>query len=136
MVLKRWKLEGSYTYNAVDASLSLTALPGSVSAGGKEPSRNKWRLQSYVNLSKTWKLDSFLYWTSQASPTNNYGPEVVVPSYARLDVRLGYQAGRRWQLSLAGQNLLQAHHIEALAEYLSSQSDINRSVYVKSTWKF
>jgi iron complex outermembrane receptor protein len=131
-----WKLEGSYTYNIVNPGISASAPPGSAFGNFKEPSRNKWRLQSYVNLSKTWKLDTFLYFTSPASPTYIYGPEIPVPAYTRLDIRLGYKAGRNWQLSLAGQNLLQARHLEGVAELLSAQSYVNREIYLKSTWKF
>ena len=135
-VSPRWKLEGSYTYNIVDAALSSSAPPGSVYAGGKEPSHNKWRLQSYVNLSKSWKLDTFLYWTSRASPTNSFGPEIPVPSYTRLDVRIGYRPRSHWQLSLAGQNLLEARHLEAVSEIFTGYSYVNREVYLKSTWQF
>jgi iron complex outermembrane recepter protein len=135
-VLPEWKLQGSYTYDIVNSWLSSSAVPGSVYAGGKQPSRNKWGLQSYVSLSRSWTLDSFLYWTSQASPQNTFGPDILVPSYTRLDIRLGYKAGRHWQLGLAGQNLLQARHLEALAELLSAHSYVKRGVYLKSTWQF
>ena len=135
-VSRSWKLEGSYTYSIVDPYLSATAPAGSIDAGGKLPSHNKWRVQSYVNLSKVWKLDSFLYWTSQASPTNTYGPNIPVPSYLRLDVRIGYKVNRKWELSLAGQNLLSPQHLEGLTEVLTAYSYVNRGVYLKSTWKF
>ena len=105
-------------------------------AGFKPPSHDKWRVQSYVNLSRSWKLDSFLYGTSPGDPTNNYGPPVYVPSYLRLDVRVGYKVNRHWQLSLAGQNLLQARHLEAISELLSGYSYVNRGAYLKSTWQF
>ena len=135
--MKQWKVEGSYTYNLIDPGLSSSAPPGTVYAGGKVPSHNKWRLQSYINLSKSWKVDTFLYWTSAADTVTTAGlPNVFVPSYTRLDVRLGYKASRHWQLSLAGQNLLQARHLEGLTELLTAYSYVNRSVYVKSTWQF
>lgn len=135
-VLPAWKLEGSYTYNLVNPWVSTSAPPGTTFGSLKEPSRNKWRIQSYVNLSKSWQLDAFLYWTSQASPTNNYGPDLLVPSYTRLDIRLGYKLSRYCQLSLVGQNLLDARHLEAVAELLSTQSYVNRAAYLKSTWQF
>ena len=135
-VLPAWKLEGSYTYNLVDPWIMGAAPPGSFDERLKPPSRNKWRLQSYVNLSRSWKVDSFLYWSSPGDTTNNYGPPVFVPSYTRLDVRIGYNVNRRWQLSLAGQNLLQARHLEAISELLSGWSYVNRGAYLKSTWQF
>ncbi len=135
-VTKPWKLEGSYTYNTINAWLAPGAQPGSGFGSLKLPSRNKWRLQSYVNLSKSWKFDTFLYWTSAGDAVNNYGPEISVRPYLRFDVRLGYKVSPHWQLSLAGQNLLDARHLEAVAELLSAQSYVARSVYLKSTWKF
>jgi iron complex outermembrane recepter protein len=137
-VLPVWKLEGSYTYNAINQWLNSSAPPGSVEDSGdrKEPSRNKWRLQSYVNLSKAWELDSFLYWTGAESPVNIYGPNVFIPAYTRLDVHLGYKVSPHWQISLVGQNLLQAHHLEGIPELLTTYSYVNRGVYLKSTWRF
>lgn len=135
-VLRAWKLEGSYTYNSVNPYFDSSAPTGSIDAGGKLPSHNKWRLQSYVNLSKAWKFDEFLYWTSQASPTNTYGPNIPVPSYLRFDLRLGYKINRQWDLSLAGQNLLEARHLEGLTEVLTAYSYVSRGIYLKSTWKF
>jgi iron complex outermembrane receptor protein len=134
-VLPSWKLEGSYTHDEVNTWFTASAPAGSVEVT-KQPSRNKWRLQSYVNLSKHWQADAFLYWTSAASPTNSYGPNIPVPSYTRLDVRLGYKAGQHWQLSLVGQNLLDARHLEAVSALLSLQSYVTREVYMKSTWQF
>jgi iron complex outermembrane receptor protein len=105
-------------------------------SGVKEPPRSEWRLQSYINLSKTWELDSFLYWTGVASPVNLYGPDVSLPAYTRLDIRLGYKPRPHWQLSLAGQNLLQARHLEGIPELLTTYSDVKRGIYLKSTWQF
>jgi iron complex outermembrane receptor protein len=136
-VLPDWKLEGSYTWMLLDAWLTGAAPAGSLNGGGKEPSRNKWRLQSYVNLAKAWTLDGFVYWTSDGSPVTNYGQaDVPIPAYTRLDLRLGYKVGRYWQISLAGQNLLDGRHIEASSELLTTYSYVNRSVYLKSTWHF
>jgi iron complex outermembrane receptor protein len=134
-VLPSWKLEGSYTYNLIDSHLTAPAAPGSF-LHGAPPSRNKWRLQSYVNLSKAWQADALLYWTSAGSPVNTYGPNIPVPAYTRVDVRLGYQAGQHWQLSLVGQNLLDARHLEAVASFLSADSYVNREVYLKVKWEF
>ena len=131
-----WKLEGSYTYNFVDSWLTASASAGSVDGAGNPPSRNKWRLQSYVNLSKSWQLDTFLYWSSAGSPVNDFGPNVPVPAYTRLDVRVGYKASAHWQLSLAGQNVLQARHLEGLPELLTTYSYVDRGVYLKSSWQF
>jgi iron complex outermembrane receptor protein len=59
-----------------------------------------------------------------------------MPAYARLDIRLGYKPGPHWQLSLAGQNLLQARHLEGMPDLITGYSYVNRGVYLKSTWQF
>jgi iron complex outermembrane receptor protein len=137
-VMPFWKLEGSYTYNLVNQWLNSSAPAGTQPdlGGSKEPPRSDWRLQSYLNLSKTWELDSFLYWTGKASPINTYGSYINIPAYTRFDVRFGYKVGPHWQLSLAGQNLLQARHLEGIPELLTNYSYVKRGVYVKSTWQF
>ena len=137
-VLPSWKLEASYTYNLINQWLNPADPRGSVldTSGGKEPPRSEWRLQSYINLSKTWELDSFLYWTGVASPVNLLGPDIFIPAYTRLDVRLGYKVGPGWQLSLAGQNLLEPRHLEGIPELLTDYSYVKRGIYLKSTWRF
>jgi iron complex outermembrane receptor protein len=137
-VLPFWKLEGSYTYDLINQWLSSSAPSGAMPdiGGSKEPPRSEWRLQSYINLSKKWEADTFIYWTGEASPVNIYGPNVSIPAYTRLDVRVGYRVGPHWQLSLAGQNLLEARHLEGIPELLTDYSYVNRGVYLKSTWQF
>jgi hypothetical protein len=67
---------------------------------------------------------------------NIYGPGVPIPAYTRLDVRLGDKVGPHWQLSLAGQNLLEARHLEGIPELLENYSYVKRGVCLKSTWQF
>ena len=133
---RAWKLEGSYTYNIVNPYFGPEAPAGTIDAGGKLPSHNKWRLQSYVNISKKFNFDTFLYWTSQGSPTNAYGPPIPVPSYLRFDVRVAYKLRPNWEISAAGQNLLEQRHLEGLTEVLTGYSYVTRNVYLKSTWHF
>jgi iron complex outermembrane receptor protein len=135
-VFKDWKVEGSYTYNITGSWVAASAPAGSMVGDGIQPARNNWRLQSYLNLSKSWKLDTFLYRTGTVGAVNTYQPGLPVPSYSRLDVRLGYRTGPHWQLSLAGQNLLQARHLEGEPELLTAASYVKRGVYLKSTWQF
>jgi iron complex outermembrane receptor protein len=131
-----WKLEGSYSYSLINSWISPSAPAGSVVGDPKQPPRSMWRLQSYVNLSKSWKLDNFVYWTGKGSPETTYGPPIPIPAYTRFDIRLGYKVNRHWQISVAGQNLLQARHLEGVPELLSAYSYVNRAGYLKSTWQF
>ena len=134
--LQDWKLEGSYSYAIVDSWVVGSAVPGTFTGDFRQGPRNKWRLQSYVNLGRAWKLDTFCTGPGESSPTYLYGPSLPIPAYTRLDVRLGYRVGSTWQLSLAGQNLLQARHLEGMPDLITGFSYVNRGVYLKSTWRF
>ena len=134
--LRDWKLEGSYSYRVVDSRIVASAAPGSDPGDSNEGPRNKWRMQSYVNIGKAWKLDTFLYWTGATGAPQISGLAGPIPAYTRLDVRLGYKAGSHWQLSLAGQNLLQSRHLEGMPDLLTGFSYVNRGAYLKSTWQF
>jgi iron complex outermembrane recepter protein len=60
-----------------------------------------------------------------------------VPSYTRLDTNVSWQWTERVTLSVAGQNLLQAQHLEFIDSAGATNSTlIRRSWYGKVTWCF
>ncbi len=59
-----------------------------------------------------------------------------VDSYVELDANIAWQPNKELELMLVGQNLLDSHHLEFIQEYFTSPVEIERSVYVKLTWKF
>jgi len=135
-VLRDWKLAGSYSYSVVDSWVVASATPGSYPGDSTEGPRNKWRIQSYLNIGKRWKLDTFVYWRGASGVPQNFGPAPPIVEYTRLDVRVGYVVGPHWRLSLAGQNLLEGRHLEGVPDLLTRWSDVNRGVYLKSNWQF
>ncbi len=135
-VLREWKLQGSYSYNITDSWLDKSAAPGTVAGDTRQGPRNKRGLHSYLNLSRRWQLDGFLYWTGAASPEMTYGPNMPLASCTKLDVRVAYKASPHWQVSAVGQNLLRPRVLEAMPDLLTASTYVNRGVYVKSTWQF
>lgn len=138
-VLRDWKLQGSYSYNIIDAWVEGWATPGTVTGEPRQGPRNQWGLQSYLNVSRKWQLDGLLWWTGESSPELTYEPVWTTPpvaSYAKLDVRIGYRAGMHWQVSVVGQNLLRPRYLEAIPDLLTASSYVTRGVYLKSTWQF
>ena len=59
--------------------------------------------------------------------------DIGVPSYFEADVRVSWHATSRLELSLAGLNLVHAHHAEATAPPIN---EIPRSVYVGARYSF
>ncbi len=61
-------------------------------------------------------------------------PSPIVPSYVEADVRLGWHVNEHLELSLVGQNLLQAHHPEFYNPSVG-QFEPERSVYFGIRWE-
>jgi hypothetical protein len=83
-------------------------------------------LLSRLNLPWNFEFDSSLYWVSPLKSQ-------TVPSYVRLDLRLGWQATEHLELSLVGQNLTDGRHAEFENGLFSLRSQVPRSVYAMVT---
>ena len=66
------------------------------------------------------------------SEFNNY----TIPAYVTLDLRTAWRPAKNLELSLTGQNLLQASHLEYVAETQTFPTAIVRGVYGKISWNF
>ncbi len=60
----------------------------------------------------------------------------TIPSYSSLDARIGWRVSDDVELSLAGQNLLDDHHIEYVAEKYTLPTEVARGFYAKIRWDF
>jgi len=131
--LSSWRLSVDYSY----IDLSLTAHGMDLDRGqwaeGSTP-RNQLGLRSYLDLPRGLQLDVQFRALSALTklPASVTGERI--PAYQELDVRLGWRIGHHTQLSLDGQSLLHAHHVEFGAP--SERSAIRRSVYGKVAWEF
>lgn len=91
-------------------------------------------LHSFMELPQRIELDAALRWIDSRK-MNNGSTIGIVPSYGEMDLRLGWHATRRLELSLAGQNLLHGQH----AEYGfpgPTQPQIERAFYGKLRWLY
>jgi iron complex outermembrane recepter protein len=129
-VTNRWRLAGSYSF----LRMKLHRYPESrddlaEAAQGGSP-RHQFQLHSYLSLPRSFELDAALYHVSRLT-----FPQV--PSYARLDVRFGWRFGERFEVSAAGQNLLDSRHLEFTGNDVGVRSSyVQRSAYGRVTWKF
>jgi iron complex outermembrane receptor protein len=57
-------------------------------------------------------------------------------SYVTADVRLSYRPTDNLELSIGGQNLLQAHHAEQASQIGAPTAEVPRGFYGKITWRF
>ena len=96
------------------------------------------KLRSSMDLPRNITLDAALRWVDELHINNGPtgGPVVgVVPSYYELDSRLAWHLSSKLELSLVGQNLLHAQHVE-YGFPSPTREQIVRSVYAKLTWGY
>ncbi|HEY4300699.1 MAG TPA: TonB-dependent receptor [Candidatus Didemnitutus sp.] len=95
-----------------------------------------WNLRSSVDLPHGVALDTTLRWVD-ARPLNNAGVVVTIPSYAEMDVRIGWKVTGHLELSVVGENLLHRQHLEyGISSATSIPEEIQRSIYGEATWRF
>jgi iron complex outermembrane recepter protein len=121
-----WRLYSSYNYFQKDLSLDpgSTDPTGGLSEGNDPDSR--FALRSYMDLPGRLELDAWLRYVDQL-------PQPRIPAYTELDLRLGWRATDRLELSLVGQNLLHDQHAEF---WTVVPKEVERSFYGKATWRF
>jgi hypothetical protein len=84
-------------------------------------------LRSSLRLGTQWILDGGFRYLSEIANQQ-------LPAYAELDVRLGWQPVAALELSVAGRNLLHAHHAEFGTP--AARRGIERGVYGMAQWHF
>ena len=95
---------------------------------GENP-QHQTRLGSYLDLPGGLQFDAAFHYVASL-------PSSAIPSYARVDLRLGWKPAKNLDLSLGLQNLLDARHLEFAPEAFSSRTEVGRSAYGEITWRF
>jgi iron complex outermembrane recepter protein len=127
-VNSRWKISPSYSLLHMsimrDSSSRDSAIERTI---GNSP-KHQLQIRSWIKLRKNVDWDGTLMYVSGLT---NLG----VPGYARLDTRLGWRVGEFVELSIVGQNLLRARHME-FSDPRMHATEAERSVFGKVTWRF
>jgi iron complex outermembrane receptor protein len=125
-----WRLAGAYTYLEMD----LRPLEGSTDFTSEnaedESPHQQVSLRSLMDIARAWELDLWARYVDEL-------PAQHIGSYLTLDARIGWRPTTQWEFSLAGQNLLSSSHAEFAPEIIDfSPTEVERSVYLKVTWRF
>lgn len=124
-----WKIAAGYSWTTMDLHLLASSLSADGPTNGDAPG-HQLHFRSYYTWSRHLDLDISLY--SVGRPA-----EQVIPRYVRLDTRLARRFGEWTELSLVGQNLLDAHHFEyRQGNETALAAQARRSVYAKVVWRF
>ena len=122
-----WQVRAGYT----ELRVHIWPNPGSTdrsrgTAESHTPDR-QLSLRSSLRLGTQWSLDGGFRYLSEIANQQ-------LPAYAELDARVGWQPVAALEVSLAGRNLLHAHHAEFGTP--AARRGIQRGVYGMAQWHF
>ncbi len=128
---ERWTLQPRYALEQVHLKLdhgSRDLLSLNIAEGG---SPHQWaQLESHLDLPR------HLGWDVGASFTDRLSG-LAVPSYVRVDSQLSWDLAENISISMVGQNLLKARHLEfSDPRGAVMPSLLKRSAYAKLVWSF
>jgi len=127
-VSQRWKITASYTLLKMHLQSHVESDEADDQEGASP--ENQFQLHAFLTLPWNLECDSALYYVDHLASGD-------IPSYVRLDARIGWEPARNLHMSLVLQNLLDDHHPEYRTKVLGlQQSEVTRSIYLKTTWWF
>lgn len=125
-----WRLRGLYSYLQIQlhtAAGSRDTL--SEGAEGNSP-QHQFGVRSSMELPGRFELDVALRYVDRL-------PNLQIPSYTAVDVRVGWKIARGLEAAIVGQNLLDDRHPEFAPSFIRTQpTEVQRGVYTKITWRF
>jgi iron complex outermembrane receptor protein len=130
-VLDQWSLHLGYDFLKEHLGVKPGAFDLSNGLNETADPQHQANLRSALTL-RAVEWDTTLRWVDDLTINNGPIPDKV-PPYAELDSRLAWHLSPRWELSVAGRNLLHARHPEYGIPG-PAQIEIARSVYGKMVW--
>lgn len=126
---ERLRLRAAYSYVNIDMRHKSWSNDASTiqQTEGSTP-HNTLVLEGTANLPKNFDLDLTYRFTGVLGYTG-IAAYPKVPSYSTMDARIGWRAGRDFEVSLVGRNLLQPYHFEFAGDP-GPLVGIKRSLYV------
>ncbi len=130
---RRLRISPGYSFLRMNATFdpSILASNAALSLGnspGDSP-QHQAQLRSALNLPHNLEWDASAGFVSALS----IGP---VPSYTRVDTRLGWRPGEKVEVSITGENLLTPRHFEFLDGLQVHPVPVARNISAKVTWSF
>lgn len=123
-----WEVSGTYSYINLDSNQGPAAQVGSLGGAQAGNARNRFAIRSKLDLPRRWEWDATLYYVSSL--------DNGIPSYTRLDTRLGWRLNSHAEVNLIGQNLRQPEHLEFFTEDYVRSNEIKRSAYLELKFPF
>jgi iron complex outermembrane recepter protein len=124
-----WQVQVGYTELRVDIHPAPGSLDVSLGAAEAADSRHHLSVRSSFDLPGHLELDAGYRYVSRLT-----NPNLAVPGYSELNLRLAWLPLPKLELSVVGQDLLHDRHVEFGGP--SSRQEIERGVYGKAVWRY
>ena len=128
-VNRNWQLSSGYSFIALRGADATAGTPLAWGSLEGDSPKHEYQIRSNLNLRHGLEWDTAAYYVS----TLRNGP---VPSYTRLDTRVGWRVGESVEFSVGAQNLLAPRHFEFLDGTQVVPTLVERSIFGKVTWHF
>ncbi len=129
-VTDRWKINPGYSLLQMAVKRDPSSQDPDIEQTSGNTPRHQFQIRSLFNLRRNLEWDSSLIYVSGLR-------HLAIPSYVRLDTRLGWRLGESVEFSIVGQNLLTPRHLEFFdTSGLVLHTEVERSVFGKITWRF
>ena len=126
-----WQLKAGYTWLRMHLHADGSSNADRPDRAEGDSPQNQFHVRSFLDLPFHLKLDTGLYYVDSL-------PNLGIPRYVRLDVRLGWEPKENLELVVCLQNLLDPRHPEFIAPsaFPSPATQAERAIYGMVRWKF
>jgi iron complex outermembrane receptor protein len=125
-----WRIQGAYSYIHMDLKPEPDSTDTSSEQIERESPTSQLTLRSSMNLRDDLELDLWLRYVDDI-------PAFSIDNYLTLDARLGWRAGKNFDLSLVGRNLLDPRYGEYVQFVTFDElHEVTREVYLMAEWRF
>jgi iron complex outermembrane receptor protein len=133
-MLDWWRWQATYTWLHVQFHVDdpSTTTPEIHPDGSPQ---QQFSVRSLMDLSHDVQFDATLRYVDRVVVTTITTVQHV-PQYFSLDLRLGWKPTKNVELSIVGQDLLNAEHLEYAPELQTQTTEVGRSIYGKVTLTF
>jgi len=128
-LLEWWMVSGGFTFIQIQIhDDSTTAADTERTTEGGSP-HHQFHVRSNVTLPWNLEFDVLLWYVDHL-------PGFDIPSYVRLDARLGWRPTKSIEAAVGVQNVLDDRHPEFGREIFENPSEAEHAVYGTITWRF
>jgi iron complex outermembrane receptor protein len=129
----RWRLRAGYDLLKEHIRVKAGAIDLNGARSETADPETRWSLRSSFDIAADTALDVGLRGVSTRSFSSD--PLTAIAGYTEMDAALRWRATAHLELSIAGQNLLHASHLE-YGPLDGNEIEIGRSVFGKVAWHF